>query len=125
MAAMAQMKPGLMSAAASEEDEEEENEDEDDNALMFFNRRNRVRTTCRWLKGNPVFVVIIYATVVSSCLIVMSTPQAPDIPGQKMLIPLTVRDACDMVFTCIFTIEMLVNVIAQVLQIYQLQYCYS
>jgi hypothetical protein len=97
-----------------EEDVVEEDDSENDSSLMCLHRQNPFRRFCRWLQGNIVFVTVIHVTVIGSCLVVMSTPQAPDIPGQNALFSAVIREACDLVFTCIFTIEMIVNIVSQV-----------
>jgi hypothetical protein len=114
-ASTAQLKSGLSSLnLGEEEDEEEDDTGENDAALMCLHRQNPIRRFCRWLQSNIVFVTVIHGTVIGSCLVVMSTPQAPDIPGQNALFSVIVRESCDLVFTCIFTIEMIVNVVSQV-----------
>ena len=115
-AASLQIKPGLLSSALTEEEEDEKEEEdaEDNNSLLFFDRRNPARVFCHWLKGNTFFVGIVYVTVVCSCLLVMTTPEAPDVPGQTTFIALDIRSTADLIFTCIFTVEMIISVIAQV-----------
>mmetsp|Transcript_28355 Transcript_28355/g.59219 ORF Transcript_28355/g.59219 Transcript_28355/m.59219 type:complete len:1163 (-) Transcript_28355:45-3533(-) len=113
-ASTAQLKSGLSSINLGEEEDVDEDDDgENDSALMCLHRQNPLRRFCRWLQGNIVFVTIIHGTVIGSCLVVMSTPQAPDIPGQNALFSVVVRESCDLVFTCIFTIEMIVNIVSQ------------
>jgi hypothetical protein len=115
IASTAQSKSGLSSVNFGEEQDEEEDDDGgNDSALMCLHRQNPLRRFCRWLQGNIVFVTVIHGTVIGSCLVVMSTPQAPDIPGQFVLFSGVVREACDLVFTCIFTLEMIVNIVSQV-----------
>ena len=108
------LKSGISSLNLEDDLEGEEDDGGNDSSLMCLHHHNPFRRFCRWLQCNIVFVTIIHMTVMGSCLVVMSTPQAPDIPGQNALFSTIVREACDLVFTCIFTVEMVVNIVSQV-----------
>ena len=101
-------KQDTVSSAASEDLD-------NDNSLFFFATTHPFRLFCIKLSNNAVFQTIIYFAIFISCIILMATPPAEDVPklGSGPF-PLAGRKLADKLLTCVFTVECIVSVVSKV-----------
>jgi hypothetical protein len=86
----------------------------EETSLYIFRPTNRFRSMCRAIKDNQIFKITIYLSIFVSCILVLATPPAEDVPGLSSPIPLRIRLILDDLLTAIFAIECFVTVVAQV-----------
>ena len=83
------------------------------NATASQNCKNAARNAFAQLRHNWLFVGFIYVCIVCSCILLISAPPAPDVPGQHGVFSPAILEKGDFVFTIVFTVEMFVSIAAQ------------
>ena len=86
-------------------------------ALLSWGDENIFHQLCLRLEKDALFGGFMYSCIFCSCLLLISTPPATDIPGQNPLFSQTIMDLANFIFTIIFTFEMLVYMCAQVISL--------
>eukprot|EP00292_Cryptomonas_paramecium_P002375 CAMPEP_0113679684 /NCGR_PEP_ID=MMETSP0038_2-20120614/10806_1 /TAXON_ID=2898 /ORGANISM="Cryptomonas paramecium" /LENGTH=1270 /DNA_ID=CAMNT_0000597793 /DNA_START=83 /DNA_END=3891 /DNA_ORIENTATION=- /assembly_acc=CAM_ASM_000170 len=88
-------------------------DDDDESTLFMFGPKNRFRLFCDRIRRNNLFNLIIYISIGFSCVTLMVTPPAEDIPDVTSPFPYVMRLALDKALTSIFTVEFLVTIVSQ------------
>ena len=83
-------------------------------SLYVFGPSNPFRQLCTTIKQHMLFQCIIYVSIFISCVLVILTPPAEDVPLLQSPISLRVRTVLDMILTFIFSFELFVSVVSQV-----------
>ena len=84
-------------------------------SFLSFGHDNLVHRICLRIQQNAMFSGFMYSCIFFSCLLLISTPPAPDVPGQNTLFTQGFLETGNYVFTVVFTVEMFVHICAQVM----------
>ena len=95
----------------------------EETSLYLFGPTNRFRLLCIKIKDSQFFQSIIYSSIFVSCVMLLATPPAEDVPNLRSPVALSTRQFLNKVFTFFFAFEFLVNVISQVC--FQIQRAYD
>lgn len=66
-----------------DEDTVEEEEDVEERVLYFFQPWSSVRRAFMWLDSQPAFEFLVFAAIICSCIFLIVTPPADDVPGYE------------------------------------------
>jgi len=81
--------------------------------LCGFTKSFGLRQICIYLDQHPLFDAFIMFIVVASCIFIVLSPQYPDVPGAKAIIPYDVSNALNYAFTICFLVEFVVRVMSR------------
>jgi ABC-type multidrug transport system fused ATPase/permease subunit len=81
--------------------------------LCGFSSTFLLRKYCIYFDQHPLFDGFIVLIVVASCIILVISPQYPDVPGAKPIITYHVSDVLNIVFTMCFLAEFIVRIMSR------------
>ena len=81
--------------------------------LCGFSSTFFLRKICIYFDQHPLFDGFIMLIVVASCIILVISPQYPDVPGAKPIIPYEVSGVLNIVFTMCFLAEFIVRAMSR------------
>lgn len=93
-----------------DEDTVEEEEDVEERVLYFFQPWSSVRRAFMWLDSQPAFEFLVFAAIICSCIFLIVTPPADDVPGYEPVLSKGKLDQANTVFTFVFCVEFVVRV---------------
>ena len=88
----------------------------EDRSLFIFGKANKIRMACLKIQRNKIFQCLIYIAICLSCILLIATPPAEDVPMMHSSVPLAFRNLLNKLLTIVFAIEFVVAVIAQVVK---------
>ena len=92
-------------------------------SLSIFGPSSSFRRLCSRVKDHRLFQSLIYISIFVSCVIVLLTPPAEDVPSLKSPMSLQSRSAMDLLLTLVFTVELCLCVVSQVQNCDDLSLC--
>eukprot|EP00960_Hanusia_phi_P073242 767965-Hanusia_phi.AAC.4 len=78
--------------------------------LYYFRPYHPARRFCMWIIKQPAFDVVIYASIIVGCVLLVTAPPNDDIPGDPPLLSPSLSQLFNNLFTFVFTIEFVCRV---------------
>mmetsp|Transcript_3722 Transcript_3722/g.9015 ORF Transcript_3722/g.9015 Transcript_3722/m.9015 type:complete len:2275 (-) Transcript_3722:103-6927(-) len=104
---------GMPTEEMKEKAKSEVEVDEPERVLGCLGPKSRIRRFFAWLGKQVLFDVLVYTSIIASCVFLVLTPPNPDAPGAVTVIDLSLMELLNQIFTIIFTVEFLVRITGQ------------
>ncbi|EKX53939.1 hypothetical protein GUITHDRAFT_132377 [Guillardia theta CCMP2712] len=78
--------------------------------LLYFHPFHPARRFCTWLIKQPAFDLVIFASIIVGCILLVTAPPYDDIPGNAPLLDPVMSQQLNNLFTFIFTVEFICRV---------------